>query len=211
MKDSNVFFLGTQAGVRVYNGHDDQWHEGPSSFRGRQLPGSKRHPEIVYCCVLHDGVYRSLDTGMSWERIFEGNARAAAVDRSDDHVVYVGTEPVRLYRSEDRGNTWDELKNLLDLPDRIIRKSSTFRPNMETSFEALMAAKPGEDVSRGIDYLDIHKISNQPIRQDLYFMTSARGFSRSTDPARGWTRVKIMASRGTTFMISCFYQVNRRS
>jgi hypothetical protein len=27
MKESNVFFLGTQTGVRVYKGRDDQWQE----------------------------------------------------------------------------------------------------------------------------------------------------------------------------------------
>jgi photosystem II stability/assembly factor-like uncharacterized protein len=31
--------------------------------------------------------------------------------------------------------------------------------------------KTWEDVSKGIDYLDIHKISNDPVRKDLYFMT----------------------------------------
>ena len=27
MKDSNVFFLGTQTGVKVYTGRDDQWKD----------------------------------------------------------------------------------------------------------------------------------------------------------------------------------------
>jgi hypothetical protein len=35
MKDSNVFFLGTQTGVRVYTGHDDEWKDA-----GRHFPAS---------------------------------------------------------------------------------------------------------------------------------------------------------------------------
>jgi hypothetical protein len=35
MKDSNVFFLGTQTGVRVYTGHDDQWKDA-----GRHISGA---------------------------------------------------------------------------------------------------------------------------------------------------------------------------
>jgi hypothetical protein len=133
MKDSNVFFLGTQTGVRVYTGHDDQWKDAGRHISGVAdcLEGSKLHPEIVYCCVLQDGVYRTLDAGESWERIFEGDARAAAVDPSDDRVVYVGTEPVRLYRSEDQGNTWEELKNLLDLPDEVKRHWKSPQPQYE--------------------------------------------------------------------------------
>jgi len=34
MKDSNVFFLGTQTGVRVYTGRDDQWKDA-----GRHISG----------------------------------------------------------------------------------------------------------------------------------------------------------------------------
>jgi photosystem II stability/assembly factor-like uncharacterized protein len=215
MSDSNVAFLGTQKGVIVYKGRDDKWQELGRHISGVAdcLEGSKLHPEIVYCCVLHDGVYRTSDAGRSWERIFEGDARAVAVDPSDDRVVYVGTEPVRLYRSEDRGDTWEELKNLLDLPDEVKCHWKSPQPeyqghvrhifidhdnpqNLYLSIEhggvvrTFDGGKTWEDVSKGIDYLDIHKISNDPVRKDLYFMTSARGFFRSTDPARGWTRIE---------------------
>jgi photosystem II stability/assembly factor-like uncharacterized protein len=198
MKNSNVLFLGTQKGVRVYKGHDDQWQEMGRHTSGVAdcLEGSKRHPEIVYCCVLHDGVYRSSDAGTSWARIFEGDARAAGVDPSDDRVVYVGTEPVRLYRSEDKGSTWEELKNLLDLPEEVKRHWKSPQPQYQGHVRHIfidpdnpqilyLSIEHGgvvrtfdggeiwEDVSKGIDYLDIHKISNDPIRKDLYFMTSA--------------------------------------
>jgi photosystem II stability/assembly factor-like uncharacterized protein len=107
---------------------------GPPYFgRRRCLEGSKRHPETVYCCVLHDGVYRTSDAGTSWEHIFEGDARAVAVDPSDDGVVYVGTEPVRLYRSEDRGDTWEELKNLLGLPDEVQVIGSRHNPSTKVT------------------------------------------------------------------------------
>jgi hypothetical protein len=215
MKDSNVLFLGTQTGVRVYKGHDDKWQEVGRHISGVAdcLEGSKHHPEIVYSCVLHDGIYRTSDAGTSWERIFEGDARAIALDPADDRVVYVGTEPVRLYRSEDKGNTWEELKTLLDLPDEVKRHWKSPQPqyqghvrhifvdcdNPQTLYLSIEhggvvrtfdGGKIWEDVSKGIDYLDIHKISNEPLRKNLYFMTSARGFFRSTDPARGWTRVE---------------------
>jgi len=215
MNTPNVLFLGTQKGVRDYKGGDDQWQEAGRYISGVAdcLEGSKSHPEIVYCCVLHDGVYRTSDAGGSWRRIFEGDTRAVAVDPGDDRVVYVGTEPVRLYRSEDKGDTWEELNHLLDLSDEVKRNWKSPQPQYQGHVRHIFidpddrqilylsiehggvvrtfdGGKTWEDVSSGIDYLDIHKISNDPVRKDLYFMTSARGFFRSTDPARGWTRIE---------------------
>jgi len=161
----------------------------------------------------HDGIYRTSDAGSSWERIFEGDARAAAVDPSDDRVVYVGTEPVGLYRSENKGSTWEELKTLLDLPAEVKRNWKSPQPQYQGHVRHIFIDRANpqilylsiehggvvrtfdggetwEDVSQGIDYFDIHKISNDPVRKDLYFMTSARGFFRSRDPVRGWSRIE---------------------
>ena len=50
--------------------------------------------------------------------------------------------------------------------------------------------KNWEDVSGGIDYLDIHHISSAPGRKDLYFVASARGFFKASDPGQGWQRAE---------------------
>jgi hypothetical protein len=215
MNDANVFFLGTQRGVRVYRGKDDRWEEQGRHLSGVAdcLAGSKRRPETVFCGTLNDGLYRTTDAGHNWMRIFEGDVRAVTIDPTDDRVVYVGTEPVHLYRSEDSGETWAELKNLLDLPEKIKRNWVSPQPNhaghirdihidrndpqllyLSIEHGGIVRSFDGgdswEDVSSGIDYLDIHKVSNDPIRRDLYFVTSARGFFSSTDPSRGWTRIE---------------------
>ena len=121
MNNTNVFVLGTQRGVRVYRGKDDRWEETGRHLSGVAdcLAGSQRHSETTLCGVLNDGLYRTTDAGRSWVRIFGGDVRAVTVDPTDDCVVYIGTEPVHLYRSENTGETWEELKNLLDLPEEI--------------------------------------------------------------------------------------------
>jgi len=47
-----------------------------------------------------------------------------------------------------------------------------------------------EDVSKGIDYLDIHVIANFPKSNDRYYVASARGFFTSDNPEAGWTRAE---------------------
>ena len=47
-----------------------------------------------------------------------------------------------------------------------------------------------EDVSRGIDYLDIHQVKSLPHSTTRYYASTARGFFTSDDPAAGWTRAE---------------------
>jgi hypothetical protein len=54
-----------------------------------------------------------------------------------------------------------------------------------------IAAGPWEDVSGGIDYLDIHHISSAPHPEDLYFVATARGFFKSNNPGKGWCLYRL--------------------
>jgi hypothetical protein len=47
-----------------------------------------------------------------------------------------------------------------------------------------------EDVSDGIDYVDMHLLANLPGSKERYYVTSARGFFTREDPARGWERAE---------------------
>src|SRR5689334_20421613 len=91
-------------------------------------------PERVYCGTFGQGLWRSSDAGRSWEPV--GDARSSMIsgygkalphpqltsvavsltERSGGYgVVYAGAEPTAMYRSEDGGNTWWELKELREL------------------------------------------------------------------------------------------------
>lgn len=48
--------------------------------------------------------------GERWEQVWEGDARAVRI--APDGACYIGEEPPRLHRSEDRGETWTELENV---------------------------------------------------------------------------------------------------
>ena len=61
---------------------------------------------------------------------------------------------------------------------------------MAASCAASTAARAWEDVSKGIDYLDIHVIANFPDRNDRYYVASARGFFTSDKPEDGWARAE---------------------
>src|SRR5258708_4299395 len=104
------------------------------------------HPERVYCGTYGRGLWRSDDAGRSWEPIGDvpfntgeggisfGTITAIAVssaERVEEHgVVYVGTEPSALFRTEDGGETWQELNTFGELPSA---STWSFPPKPATS------------------------------------------------------------------------------
>ena len=205
-------YAGTQEGLFVWRFNNRSWEQVALSFeRGTidSVDGMRSRPNVVYLGVTQDGLYRTDDAGKTWRRVFEGNVRAVTVDPTDEQTIYVGIEPIHVYRSENEGKTWAELTGIQDLPSQVKAKWSYPRPPHREHVRHIFIqpddpnilyvclehggiirsfdrGKTWQDVSGGIDYLDIHHISSAPLRKDLYFVATARGFFRSEDPAKGW-------------------------
>ncbi|HEY4035949.1 MAG TPA: glycosyl hydrolase, partial [Ktedonobacteraceae bacterium] len=83
-----------------------------------------QHPEQVYCGTFDQGLWRSGNAGASWEHV--GNdisyekvlsVAVSVLEQTGSYsIVYAGTEPSALFRSEDHGDTWHELTALRELP-----------------------------------------------------------------------------------------------
>ena len=209
-------YAGTQEGLFVWRGWNGSWEKIAVSFESGTIDaidGLRTRANVVYLGVTQDGLYRTEDAGRSWRRVFEGNVRAVTVDPTDENVIYIGLEPIHLHRSEDGGKSWRELDGVENLPSEVKKNWSYPRPPHREHVRHIFV-QPGdanilyvclehggiirsfdrgvtwEDVSRGIDCLDIHHISAAPGRKDLYFVASARGFFKSSDPGNGWARAE---------------------
>jgi photosystem II stability/assembly factor-like uncharacterized protein len=97
-------------------------------------------PDVVYAGLRDGGVRRSVDGGLTWidcelpeSAVF--SLGVSAVDGS----VYAGTEPSRLFRSHDRGETWSALDALLEIPSR---PRWSFPPRPWTSHVRWIAPSP---------------------------------------------------------------------
>jgi photosystem II stability/assembly factor-like uncharacterized protein len=177
------------------------------------MRGSHVHPELVYAGIFKDGLYRTDNAGETWTKVFDGLVRSVAADPGDDSVVYVGTEPIQLFRSDDRGARWEQLEGLGDLPEEVKQRwwfpvaphighvLNIFIHPADTRIIYLCLEHGGivrsldrgetwADVSAGIDYLDIHMLGAVPGARDRYFVATAQGFYTSDDPAEGWERAQ---------------------
>lgn len=68
-----------------------------------------------------DGLYRSDDAGNHWERLnvsADLQIWSVLVHPTRPHVMYAGTSPVGVLRSDDGGDTWRKLPNVKQ-PDRV--------------------------------------------------------------------------------------------
>jgi photosystem II stability/assembly factor-like uncharacterized protein len=99
-------------------------------FRGGRtvaITGVPHQPNVFYIAAVNGGVWRTTDTGNTWEPIFDdqdtGSVGAIAVSPSDPNIIYVGSgEGLQrpdlatgdgVYKSTDAGKTWMHL----GLPD----------------------------------------------------------------------------------------------
>lgn len=214
MAEAIRLYIGTNQGIFTTRPKGDGWEEPtptlPDVF-SRTIASSAERPERAYVAADKAGLFRTDDGGQRWTRILEGHVRCVTIDPTDDRVVYAGTEPVHLYRSEDRGETWEDLDSLLELPEEV--KKNWWFPQpphlghvlhifvhpddprlIYLSIEhggiarSLDRGKTWEDVSGGIDYLDIHMVATLPHSFDRYYAATAQGFFATADPAQGWAR-----------------------
>src|SRR6266566_1917521 len=112
------------------------------------LPGSgaqclavdPKDPDTVYAGLREGGVRRTVDAGRTWFdcALPEPGVFLLAMSAADG-AVYAGTEPSRLFRSDDGGESWRELEALLELPSR---PRWSFPPRPWTSHVRWIAPSP---------------------------------------------------------------------
>lgn len=147
-------------------------------------------PERLYCGTFARGMWRSTDAGSSWRpvgdpshsrrppsigSIAHPNIMAVAVSSTEYSngygVVYAGTEPSALFRSEDGGDTWRELKTLKELPSA---PTWSFPPRPYTSH--------------------VRCIVSDPIAEGrMYVAIEAGALVRSFDGGENWEDHKFLA------------------
>jgi len=98
-------------------------HIGPIGNRLTSVAGVSDEPLIYYVGAASGGVWKTVDGGLNWKPIFDGqevhSIGAIAVAPSDPMTIYVGTgeSSIRsnvsigngVYKSEDGGETWNHL------------------------------------------------------------------------------------------------------
>jgi photosystem II stability/assembly factor-like uncharacterized protein len=164
-------------------------------------------PETVYVGLRGGGVRRTTDGGRTWVDcgLPEPGVFSLAVSGADG-AVYAGTEPSRLFRSDDRGDSWRELEALLELPSR---PTWSFPPRPWTSHVRWIAPHPGVaqlilvgielgGLMRSLDggeswedhrpgaQRDVHSLAWHPDRRGSAYEAGGGGAAFSDDAGETW-------------------------
>ena len=116
-------FAGTDQGVYRWTAADPKWTHLPSeldSLQILQLAQAPWDPDFLIAGTRPATVYRSLDGGQTWSRLNLGNAvecpfintpRVTSIhfDPREVDTVWVTIEIDAIWRSRDRGETWERL------------------------------------------------------------------------------------------------------
>ena len=121
-----VIYMTAREGLIVVTGRGDSGWHAELRLDGREVQSvaaDPLRPELAYCGTFGDGAFRSDDAGVTWRRaggIAHGKVMSLAVspvERANSRgIVFAGTEPSSVFRSEDGGERWHELTELTELP-----------------------------------------------------------------------------------------------
>lgn len=212
MGSSRRMYLGTSgAGVVVLSEEGGRWAQEAKGLEEHDVEciSVASDGSAVFAAVEQQGVYASRDHGATWALVLAADVRAVAVDPSDPHIVYAGTEPVHLHRSTDSGVTWEEMPGLQQLPEHVREKWWFPQPPHDGHVKSifvdpqdgrtiLLGLEHGgivrsfdggatwEDLSDGIEYLDLHDVGRDPVERGVSYAATARGFYRNDGGGKSW-------------------------
>jgi photosystem II stability/assembly factor-like uncharacterized protein len=188
-----------------------------------QLVFEPRSGKLFAGCHADGGVWVSDDgAGADWRPLTRGLDRPhcyamAARDNGGKVTVFLGTSPAGLYRSDDLGESWTELANIHDVPDR---DKWTFPPPPHIPHVKQIAFHPAEpdtlfvlveqgaflkstddgatwtDLAGYSDpgdeaYRDLHRLLIVPNDPDTFFLATGIGLYRSDDAGKTYEHLTV--------------------
>ncbi len=119
VEGTRVYMTGT-AGIYVLPGDSGPWTASNHGLRfrgGADVAISRSSPNVVFASVAEDGLYRSNDAGISWNRLpdqgwLRSGGGLLGIDPRSSEILYAASQldtqawTRTLYRSRDGGRTW---------------------------------------------------------------------------------------------------------
>ena len=173
-------------------------------------------PARLYVGTWGHGLWRSADAGRSWEPVGDGiphaEITAVAVERgvgSHPGVIFAGTEPSTLSRSDDGGETWRELSALLALPSasswsfppkpdthhvRWIETDPNVEGRLYVAIEAGALVRSDDGGETWQDRVpggpfDTHTAASHAEAKDRLYSAAGDGYFESFDGGESWSRM----------------------
>jgi photosystem II stability/assembly factor-like uncharacterized protein len=210
---SGEVLVGTARGVVRIARRDGSWREVETTLPDKHIGALLIEPQsgLVFAGAYKDGcVQVSRDGGHTWQPsdngLTETDIYSLEAARIDGRVrLFCGSEPAKLFVSDDLGATWSERPNLRAVPtvDKWYfpgpphiahTKHITFDPRdsrtVYVSIEVggLLRSRDGGDTFEDIPgmFEDVHRLLINPVDPNRMYISGGMGLWRSDDGGKTW-------------------------
>ncbi|HYB43795.1 MAG TPA: hypothetical protein VEL75_18595 [Candidatus Methylomirabilis sp.] len=188
-QDAQVMYAGTQDGPYRSTDGGEHWRSLPlpdPRMEVWSLLFHPRDPRMLYCGTAPAAVYRSEDGGESWRRLpglrtpgrvkmsFPTRVTRLAADPSRPRELYAGLEVDGVQRSQDGGETWEDVSG--DLVKLAALPHLKSRIVSDTDIEGMM---------------DSHALCVSSLQPGTVFLALRMGLFKSTDRGISWHDMEI--------------------
>ena len=204
---------------KIYKAVEDDGNWTMESMDGPEEIRSIAYDEVsgrLFAGTFNDGLYGSDNDGESWQRlgkdVLHDRVMSIAVSKTEQlgefSVIWAGTEPSMLYRSENGGMTWTDSPELVELPSEPgwsfpprpdTHHVRTIQPDLHEAYRIFVGIELG-GVMRSLDhgqswedrkpgsYHDSHSVRAHPFVEDRIYEAAGEGFAESFDGGDTWTK-----------------------
>ena len=211
MEPSNELLVGTNEGIARLVRDDGAWRAADQTLRDLHIGAILVESDNLALAGGYGSgsLYLSRDGGHNWERFDEGLTETdiyslASLRRNGRLRLFVGTEPARLFCSDDFG-PWNELPELRSVPSVgswsfpapphvAHAKHITFDPrNPSTMYVSIEVGGLLRSDDEGLTwrevpgmYEDVHRLVINPREPEKMYVTGGAGLYASTDSGVTW-------------------------
>ncbi len=219
---ANKLLIGTANGVYAMQREGPQeWRLTEKTLDGCHVSTLFVEPasDLMFAGAYKNGIFASADSGKSWERrdhgLTEKDVYCINAARTDDGVkLYAGTEPARLFESDDLGGTWRELTTLGAVPSAC---EWTFPAPPHHAHVKNVAIDPRDPrkIYAGVEvgglfksgdggqswkelsgfYADVHRVVIRPSEPEWIYLCTGDGMYYSRDGGLNWDHLTTNAMR----------------
>ena len=219
---STRLLVGTANGVSVIERESSrEWRLAEKSLDGCHISTLFVEPAsgLLFAGVYKKGLFASADSGKSWEQRDQGLAEKDvycinAVCADHGVRLYVGTEPARLFESDDLGATWREVTALATVPSAVewtfpapphhahVKNIAVDPRNPEIIYAGVEVGGLFKSADGGRSwrelrgfYADVHRLAMRPSAPDCIYLCTGDGLYRSSDGGENWEHLTTNAMR----------------
>jgi photosystem II stability/assembly factor-like uncharacterized protein len=113
-------YLGTDEGLAVFEGQEEEWRPRQLRLQDREITAVAAAGKLLWAGTP-DGLWHSANGGITWLPTAKGlgarHVRALAVRPDAPKTVLMGTEPANILISRDGGDSWEECPDVTRLRD----------------------------------------------------------------------------------------------